>query len=132
MLFSFFLFPHFCLLHFCIFSISVLPPFSKFKPLCFFLLRYDLFLSFFYLIFLCFSSIRDLHFSFFFLMCDYFEVKHHCLYVSFLFAYLGAFLKSNGGCPKIGPFTPRGSALKLVLADLSPLLRQSLDWFRSI
>lgn len=51
---------------------------------------------------------------------------------SFLFARLGAFLRSTNGCPKVRSFTPRDSALGLVLADLFPLMRQSLNWFRYI
>lgn len=65
-------------------------------------------------------------------MCDHSEVRCLCPSVSFLFARLGALLGSVGGCPKVGSFVPRDSALGIVLDDLSPLLLQSLNWFRSI
>lgn len=65
-------------------------------------------------------------------MYEYFEVRHHCPSVSFLFACLGALLGFGNGCPKVGAFVSEGSALGLVLANLSPLLHQSLDWFKSV
>lgn len=65
-------------------------------------------------------------------MCNHSEVRRLCLSVSFLFAHLGALLGSVGGCPEVGYFVFRDSALGVVLADLSLLLLQSLDWFRSI
>ena len=67
-----------------------------------------------------------------FLMCDHSKVRHLCPSASFLFACLGALLGSIGGCLEVRPFVSRDTALGLVLADLSPLLLQSLDLFRSI
>jgi len=64
-----------------------------------------------------------------FLMCDYFEIRFLCPSISFFFARLKAFLESSGGCPHFGFFAFGDSALELVLVDLHPLLRQSLDWF---
>ena len=65
-------------------------------------------------------------------MYEYPEVRRHYPPVSFLFAHLGALLGSGSGCPKVRSFVSEGSALGLVLVDLSPLLRQSLDWFKSV
>lgn len=65
-------------------------------------------------------------------MYEYSKVRRHCLPVSFLFAHLGALLGSGSGCSKVRSFVSEGSALGLVLADLSPLLRQSLDWFKFV
>ena len=65
-------------------------------------------------------------------MYEYSEVRRHCPSVSFLFARLGALLRSGSGCPEVGTFVSEGSSLGLVLDDLSPLLRQSLDWFKSM
>jgi len=132
MLFSFFLFRYFYfLLPFCVFSISVLPPLSELKLLRFFFFRYGAFFSLPTWFSYVFASIRDLHFSFF-LICDYSEVRLHFPFVSFLFSRLGALLRSTRGYPEVGSFIPRDSALRLVLADLPPLLCQSLDWFRFI
>ncbi|KAK9994170.1 hypothetical protein SO802_023873 [Lithocarpus litseifolius] len=64
-------------------------------------------------------------------MYEYSEARHHCPFVSFLFAHLGA-LGSCSSCPEVGSLVSESSALGLVLADLSPLLRQSLDWFKSM
>lgn len=60
------------------------------------------------------------------------EVRRHCLSVSFLFAHLGVLLGSGSGCSKVGSFVSESSVLGLVLADLSPLMHQSLDWFKSV
>lgn len=65
-------------------------------------------------------------------MYEYSKVRRHCPSVSFLFARLGALLRSSSGCPEVGTFVSEGSSLGLVLDDLSPLLRQSLDWFKSM
>lgn len=50
----------------------------------------------------------------------------------FSFACLGVLLGSSSGCLEVGDFVSEGSALGLVLVDLSPLLHQSLDWFDSV
>ena len=65
-------------------------------------------------------------------MYEYSKVRHHCPSISFLFAHLGALLGSGSGCLEVGSFVSESSALGLVLADLSPLLSQSLDWFRFV
>lgn len=57
-------------------------------------------------------------------MCEYSEVSHHYPSISEV--------GSTDGWPEVGSFTPRNSALGLVLVDLSPLLHKSLDWFRSL
>lgn len=64
-------------------------------------------------------------FSFYFvLMFDYFEVRHLSPFISFFFAHVGASLESSiGGCPQVELFISRGSTLRLVFADLYPLLR---------
>ena len=69
----------------------------------------------------------DSHFYFLTLMCDHYEVRRLCPFVPFFFARLRVLLGPVGGCPKVRYFVPRDSALGLVLADLSPLLLQSLD-----
>lgn len=65
-------------------------------------------------------------------MYEYSKVRRHCPFVSFLFARLGVFLGSGNGCPEVGYFASESGALGSVLADLSPLLRQSLDWFKFV
>ena len=85
-------------------------------------LRYDP--LFFYLNFISFSCV---------LMFEYFEVRRLSPYVSFFFARIGASLESSGGgCPQVELFISSDSTLGLFLADLYPLLRQSLDWFQSL
>jgi len=65
-------------------------------------------------------------------MYEYSEVRHHCPSVSFLFARLRVLLRIGSGCLEVGSFASESTALDLVLANLSPLLCQSLDWFRSV
>ena len=66
-------------------------------------------------------------------MVDYYDIRHFSPSVSFSFARLGAFLSSSsGGCPQIEGFTLKNSNLGLILADLYPLLHQSLNWFQSL
>ena len=53
--------------------------------------------------------------------------------ISFLFTCLGVSLGfSRTYCPLIEGFVFGGSGLGLVLADLLPLLRQSINWFRGV
>lgn len=118
-------------LHFYTFSIFESSPFSEFKPFCFFSSQVKS-SPFLCLIFFCFVSIGGSYFSFLTLMCDHSEVRRLCPSVSFFFARLQALLGFVGGCPEVRPFVSRDSALGLVLADLSLLLLQSLDWFRFI
>ncbi|KAK9997050.1 hypothetical protein SO802_021736 [Lithocarpus litseifolius] len=54
------------------------------------------------------------------------EVWVACPSISFLFARLGG---SLGVFPYLANFVFEGSGLSVALADLLPLLRQSLDWF---
>ena len=66
-------------------------------------------------------------------MVDYSEVRHLSPSILFFFAHLGAFLRSFGGCcPLTEGFILRDSNLGLVLADLYPLLHQSLNRFQSL
>ena len=66
-------------------------------------------------------------------MFDYSEVRCLSPSISFIFSRLGAsFESSGGGCPQVELFISKSSTLGLVLADLYPLLRQSLDWFQSL
>ena len=122
-------------------AIFVIPPFSELQPVrfsfselrphCSSFFRYD---TFPFLISLRFASNRSFFlyiFFLFFLMYEYSEVRHHCLAISFIFAHLGALLGSGSGCLELRSFASEGGALGLVLVDLSHLLRQSLDWFRS-
>ena len=54
-------------------------------------------------------------------------------YVSFFFACLGAsFGSSSARCFPIEGFVSRNSGLGFMLADLYPLLHQSLNWFREM
>ena len=57
-------------------------------------------------------------------MVSNFEVKIACPSISFLFARLGGFL---GVFPHIENFVFEGNNLSIALADLLPLLRQSID-----
>lgn len=66
-------------------------------------------------------------------MVDYSEIRHLSPSISFFFTRLGASLSSSGNyCPWVGDFALGDSSLGLVLGDLYPLLRQSLDWFRTV
>ena len=66
-------------------------------------------------------------------MVDKSEVRQLCPSISFFFARLGAFLGSSSAfCPLIEGFIFGGSGLGLVLADLLPLLRQSVNWFEEL
>ena len=66
-------------------------------------------------------------------MVDSSEVRIHCPSISFLFACLGASLGvSRSFCPLVEDFVFGGSSLSVVLADLFPLLRQSVDWFEDL
>ena len=55
-----------------------------------------------------------------------FEVRTACPSISFLFARLGG---SLGVFPHLENFISEGNSLGIVMADLLPLLRQSIDWF---
>ena len=57
------------------------------------------------------------------------EVRTTCPSVSFLFAHLG---RSLGVFPHLKNFISEGNNLGVVVADLLPLLRQSIDWFRGL
>ena len=61
------------------------------------------------------------------------EVRILCPSISFLFARLGASLEvSHTFLPLVEGFVFEGSSLSVVLADLFPLLRQSVDWFEEL
>ena len=62
-------------------------------------------------------------------MVSSFEVKTKCPSISFLFARLGG---SLGVFPHLENFISKGNSLGIVVADLLPLLRQSIDWFRDL
>ena len=65
-------------------------------------------------------------------MVDHYEIRNLSPSVSFFFACLGASLSSFGNhCPQVGDFALGDNSLGLVLGDLYPLLRQSLDWFKA-
>ena len=57
------------------------------------------------------------------------EVRIACPSISFLFARLGG---SLGVFPHLENFVFEGSSLSVALADLLPLLRQSINWFESL
>ena len=57
------------------------------------------------------------------------EVRTACPSISFLFACLGG---SLGVFPHLENFIYEGNSLGIVVADLLPLLRQSIDWFRGL
>ena len=57
------------------------------------------------------------------------EVRIACPSISFLFAHLGG---SLGVFPHLENFVFEGNSLGIVVADLLPLLRQSIDWFRGL
>ena len=54
------------------------------------------------------------------------EVRIACPSISFLFACLGG---SLGVFPHLENFISEGNSLGVVVADLLPLLHQSIDWF---
>ena len=57
------------------------------------------------------------------------EVRIACPSISFLFARLGG---SLGTYPFLENFVFEGNCLSVVLGDLLPLLRQSLNWFEGL
>ena len=57
------------------------------------------------------------------------EVRIACPSISFLFSRLGG---SLGVFPHLENFFFEGNSLSIALADLLPLLRQSIDWFESL
>ena len=57
------------------------------------------------------------------------EVKIACPFISFLFARLGG---SLGVFPNVEDFVFEGNSLGVVLTELCPLLRQSIDWFEGL
>ena len=57
------------------------------------------------------------------------EVRIACLSISFLFTRLGG---SLGVFPHVENFVFEGNSLGVVLTELCPLLRQSLDWFKGL
>ena len=64
---------------------------------------------------------------------DSFEVRRLCPSLSFFFAHLRASLGSSYSFGSlIENFVFGGSRLCLVMADLLPLLRESVDWFKGI
>ena len=62
-------------------------------------------------------------------MVSSFEVRTACPSISFLFARLGG---SLGVFPHLENFISEGNSLGIVVADLLPLLHQSIDWFRDL
>lgn len=56
-------------------------------------------------------------------MYEYSEVRRHCPLLSFLFTRLWVLLGFGSAYPEVGSFVSEGSALGLVLTNLSPLLR---------
>ena len=59
-------------------------------------------------------------------MVSSFEVRIACPSISFLFARLGGIFR---GFPHLENLISEGNSLGVVVADLLPLLRQSIDWF---
>ena len=57
------------------------------------------------------------------------EVRIACPSISFLFVRLGG---SLGVFPNIEDFVFEGNSLGVVLTELCPLLRQSIDWFEGL
>ena len=57
------------------------------------------------------------------------EVRRACPSISFLFSRLGG---SLGVFPHLENFIFEGNSFGVVVADLLPLLRQSIDWFRDL
>ena len=62
-------------------------------------------------------------------MVDSLEVRIACPSISFLFARLGG---SLGVFPYLEDFVFEGNCLSVVLGDILPLLRQSLNWFEGL
>ena len=61
------------------------------------------------------------------------EVRALCPSVSFLFTCLGASLGIfHNFCPLVEEFIGGENSLSLVIADLFPLLRQSVGWFKDL
>ena len=61
------------------------------------------------------------------------EVRIVCPSISFLFMRLGASVGvSHSFFPLIESFVFEGNSLSVVLADLLPLLRQSVNWFEGL
>ena len=61
------------------------------------------------------------------------KVRIVCPSISFLFAHLGASLGvSHSFSPWIESFVFEGNSLSVVLADLLPLLHQSVNWFKGL
>ena len=61
------------------------------------------------------------------------EVRAFCPFVSFLFACLGASLGiSHNFYPLFEDFASGENSLSLVIADLFPLLHQSVGWFENL
>ena len=61
------------------------------------------------------------------------EVRTLCPSVSFLFTHLGASLRiSSTFYPLVKGFVFGENSLNLVLANLFPLPRQSVDWFEDL
>ena len=61
------------------------------------------------------------------------EVRIVCPSILFLFSCLGAYLGvSHSFSPLIEGFAFEGNSLSVVLADLFPLPRQSIDWFEGL
>ena len=81
--------------------------------------------SFFFFYFL-FGFVRDLVCL---SMFSSSEVRTECPSISFLFARLGGFL---GVFLYLENFISEGNSLGVVVADLLPLFRQSIDWFRDL
>ena len=66
-------------------------------------------------------------------MVSSFEVRIACPSISFLFVRLGASLGvSRAFYPLVENFVFEGSSLSVALADLLPLLCQSIDWFEGL
>ena len=66
-------------------------------------------------------------------MVGSFDTRTHFPSISFLFARLGAFLSASCTfCPSIEGFVFEGSVLGVVLADLVPLLHQSVNWLENL
>ena len=66
---------------------------------------------------------------FWFSMVSSSEVRIACPLISFFFTRVGG---SLGVFPYLDNFVFEGSSLSVALADLLPLLRQSIDWFEDL
>ena len=89
-------------------------------------LLFFLFIFYFYFCVLVFGDFRIHPFFsvFWFSMVSSSEVRIACPLISFFFARLGV---SLGVFPYLDNFVFEGSSLSVALADLMPLLRQSID-----